>query len=138
MSGFVIDASAILSWCFVEEQPDDAEALLQRLVAAGLAAPAHWPFEVANILWVAERKRRINAAAANAFVDLIEQLGVTLDTQSFAMALRDSRVLALAHNLTVYDAAYLELALRRGAGLVSKDAALLRAAEAAGVTTIAV
>jgi predicted nucleic acid-binding protein len=138
VSGFVIDASAILSWCFVEEQPKDAEALLQRLVAAGLAAPAHWPFEVANILWVAERKRRIDAAAANVFVDLIEMLGVALDAQSSAMALKESRALALAHNLTVYDAAYLELALRRGAGLVSKDNALLSAAEAAGVRTVAV
>lgn len=138
MSAYVIDASAMLAWCFVEEQPTDAEALLQRLVASGLMAPPHWPFEVANILWVAERKKRISASDATAFVDLIDQLDIEIDAASGARAWHETRSLALRHALTVYDAAYLELAMRRGSGLVSKDRSLLAAAAAVGVSTIAV
>jgi predicted nucleic acid-binding protein len=134
----VIDASAMLAWCFDDEAPVDAARKLDELVQEGLMAPGLWPLELGNILWAAERSKRIDPARVKEFLNLLSGLAVGIDPETPARALHETRTLAMASGLTVYDAAYLELAMRKGAGLASKDKALLKAAKKLGVRTVAV
>jgi predicted nucleic acid-binding protein len=110
---------------------------MDRLVDGGMAAPAHWPLEVTNILWEGERRRRISPGDATDFIETIEELGVKIDAETSRRAWRDIHLLAREEKLTTYDAAYLELAMRVNAALVSKDAELLKAAKRRGVSIIA-
>lgn len=133
---FVIDASAILAWCFLDEIPKDSAKLLAQFRLTGLAAPAHWPLEVVNILGLAQRKGRVSALQIDEFLELVEGLDVEIDAETAQRAWVETRALGIAHGLTSYDAAYLELALRKGARLVTKDADLIGAAKALKVSVI--
>lgn len=125
---FVLDASAVLAWCFLDEQPADSDAILKRLRTDALAAPSHWPLEVTNILSLAQRKGRISPDQIAEFLEQIEGLDVEIDAETSDRAWVEIRALAMLEGLTTCDAAYLELAMRRDARLVSKDADLLSAA----------
>ena len=79
---FVIDASAILSWCFEDERADNADALMRRLVRGGMVAPSHFPLEVVNTLRVTQRRKRVTPQEAAAFVALLEALRIEIDQQN--------------------------------------------------------
>jgi len=136
VTAYVVDASAMLCWCFEDETPRGAPALLKKLIENDVSAPAHWPLEVCNTLWQGERRRRISAEEADRFTALVDALDVEIDRDTGTLAWTVLRALARAEGLTVYDAAYLELADRLGATLVSKDTDLLAAARRAGVRVI--
>jgi predicted nucleic acid-binding protein len=125
----VVDASAVAGWLLPDEGSRDPAAILAGEEA--LAAPWLLWAELRNILVVNERRGRLPAGLAEQLVEAVEGLGIALDT-----APSGPGVLALArrHGLTVYDALYLELALRRHGRLATLDAALGRAAEAEGVS----
>ena len=131
--GLVLDASVALAWCFADEATPATLDVLQRLEAAPATAPALMPLEIANILALAERRRRITPARVAEFVALIAGLPIVIDEQGTARALREVLDLARAERLTAYDASYLELAMRLGIALASKDATLRRAATGLGV-----
>lgn len=95
--------------------------------------PSLWPLEVANALLAGERRKRTTAAKVSQFLSLLQALPVRLDGETSPRAWHDTLHLARAHGLSVYDAAYLELALRRGLPLASLDAGLKAAAGAVGV-----
>ncbi|OQW60949.1 MAG: hypothetical protein A4S17_02255 [Proteobacteria bacterium HN_bin10] len=137
MTAYVIDASAMLAWCFDDEQPKNPLGLLRKLRQGGLAAPVHWPLELTNIVCNSEKKGRITPADARSFVQLVESLGVAIDFETPRRAWSDIIALARAEKLTTYDAAYLELAMRMRATLVSKDDDLLKAAKRNSVSTLA-
>lgn len=137
MTAYVIDASAMLAWCFDDEKPQDPLGMLRKLKQGGMVAPAHWPLELTNIVWNGEKKGRIAAADARSFISLVESLGVAIDFETPRRAWSDVLALARAEGLTTYDAAYLELAMRLRATLVSKDSDLLKAATGSGVKTLA-
>lgn len=124
----ILDASALVGWVM----PDETGLDLDRLLAAhdDLAAPGLLWAELRNILIVSERRGRLPAGMAEQIAGGIDALGITLDHAPDQAVVFD---LARRHSLTVYDALYLELALRRGGVLASLDAALLRAAGAEGV-----
>jgi len=129
----VVDASVALAWCLSDEEDDLAERVLVQVAADGAIAPAHWPLEVANGLLSAERRGRLEVAdsdqARRLLADLqIEIMPVELSTAA-GMVLDTAR----SHGLSVYDAAYLDLASFRGLALATLDADLSRAAAAAGV-----
>lgn len=127
---FVIDASAMLSWCFDDEKPRNADALMKRLVEGGMSAPALFPLEVTNTLWSSERKKRITWQQASAFVALVESLRIEIDLETPWRAWSEIRELSRREDISTYDASYLELAIRRQATLASFDKALLKAARA--------
>lgn len=127
---FVIDASAILSWCFDDEKPRNADALMQRLVDGGMMAPSLFPLEVTNTLWSSERKKRITWQQASVFVALVESLRIEIDMETPWRAWSEIRELSRREGLSTYDASYLELAIRRQATLATYDKALIRAAKA--------
>ena len=137
MSGFVVDASAALPWCFQDEATRESNELLVRLQSGEAAVvPGHWLTEVGNGLLMATRRGRIPLADVELFIASLGLLLVEIE-QISPFQLRD-RVLPLANsqNLTLYDAAYLELAQRRGLPLATRDAALGRAATNVGVVLL--
>jgi predicted nucleic acid-binding protein len=91
---------------------------------------------VANTLVVAERRGRINRAAAAAFLDLLAALPIVVDPESATHAWAGVITLAREPHLSAYDAAYLELALRRGLPLATRDQRLASAAETLGVPVL--
>ncbi len=133
MSAFVLDASATLVWFFEDEASGEGWELLASAQEAGVWVPPLWALEVGNILLAAERRQRTTTARIAAFVDELADMPVSVDQETTARALRDVLMLARAERLTTYDAAYLELAMRRGLPLATKDSALMAAARRLGV-----
>jgi predicted nucleic acid-binding protein len=112
VAGVVLDSSVVLSWCLPDEgalDPDDVQILV---AARGAIVPGHWSLEVANVLLMAERRGRIDARFRRAALDDLALLPIALDIETPARAWTDISGLAETHRLTVYDAAYLELAGR--------------------------
>ena len=137
MTGFVLDASVALAWCFDDEGTPAAWALLDRLHHAPAVVPVLWALEVGNILLGAEKRRRISQARSVEFLGILGALDIRVDPDQPGRAFRDVLPLARAQQLTIYDASYLELAMRLGLPLATKDAALVRAATTLRVATLA-
>lgn len=136
MAALVIDASLAVSWSIDEEITAERQQLLDAVDRHGAVVPAIWPLEVANGLMVASRRTRISEAAIARTLVELEHLPVHVDTQTGHHAWRRTVALGLAHRLTAYDAAYLELAIRLGLPLATLDVALARAARHEGVTVL--
>jgi predicted nucleic acid-binding protein len=137
MGPFVIDASATLPWCFADEASDATNALLTRLRTSDEAiVPAHWPLEVANALLIAVRRTRISPDDVLDFLADLEVLPIRVDTTTKDVVREKVFPLAEQYNLTIFDAAYLELAMRQGLPLATLDDDLLKAAHAVGVPLI--
>jgi predicted nucleic acid-binding protein len=138
VTGFVIDCSAAVTWCFEDEATPASDALLDRLGEESAAAPAIWPLELGNVLVTAERRGRIDAAQLAEFVALVRELPVVIDQETPQRAFDEVLALARAERLTTYDASYLELAMRLGVPLATQDKELRRAAERLGTPVLAV
>lgn len=131
---FVVDASVAAAWIMPDESVLAADTVLDRLIDDEALAPGIWWFEIRNLLIVNERRRRLTAAqSATALADL-EALSIRLDHAADDAVLFK---LCRQHRLTVYDAAYLELALREALPLATLDPALISAARAEGVRLLA-
>lgn len=128
---FVVDASVSMAWCFEDETSVVTEQVLDTLAGEGALVPSVWPLEVANVLLGAERSGRLSAAQGVRFVELLGQLPIAVDPAppGVAALLEAGR----RHHLTSYDAAYVLLAEREGFPIATLDAALARAAAAAGI-----
>ena len=137
MSALVIDSSAALSWCFEDEASPESDALFEQVRDQGAVVPGLWHLEVANVLLQAERRGRITTADVTMRLELIADLPIATDNETTARAWREILALARAEGLTTYDATYLELAIRRGFPLMTRDAALIAAAGRSGVSIAA-
>lgn len=131
----VIDAS-IVAPMVLDDEPPLPDAIAARLLAGPLTAPAHWPLEVGNILHVAERRRRIDRRSRDMALAYVRDLGVTIATGDDGRAWDNLSGLADAFTLTIYDAAYLDLAMRQRCALATLDAALVAAASRNAVELI--
>lgn len=134
MAGLILDSSIALSWCLPDK--GGADQVQQAVARAGAFAPVHWPLEIANALLMAERRQRITADFRNAALQDLGALPITLDAETTARAWHDTLRLAETHRLTMYDAAYLELAQRRSLPLATLDAELGTAARALGIALL--
>ena len=132
-TGIVIDASVALAWCSPDEASDYADDVLVALDGRTAMVPAIWPVEVANALLVGERRKRIRQPEVRRFLDLLKGLSILEDGQPFADTVSNILPLAREHDLSAYDAAYLDVAVRHGAPLATLDKALQKAGRAAGV-----
>ncbi len=130
MSGLVVDASVVIAWLFDDEKEPRADKVLENLKEDGALVPHLWHLETRNTLLVAERRRRLSARAVNERLDALKALPVRTDE---GPDLESAFDLARTHNLSIYDALYLELAKREGAELATLDRALGQAAVAEGV-----
>ena len=133
MKEFVLDCSATLPWVFASEATPETDAVLDLLAAGSKAwVPALWHLELGNVLLGAQRKKRIDKAGIERFLSALGVYDIEVDSETMGMAWSKTMGLAESFGLTVYDAAYLELALRRGIPLATLDRPLRTAMQAAG------
>jgi predicted nucleic acid-binding protein len=132
----VVDASIALTWAFEDESSDDSLDLLRRAESQAVHVPAIWWFEISNAITFASRRGRISEKERDRFFQLLEQLRPATDKVNRARILGPMANLSQTHSLTVYDASYLELAIRLGAQLATLDKELRVAATKAGVSLI--
>ena len=133
MKELVLDCSATLPWVFESEATKATDALLDHLARGAKAwVPALWHLELANVLLVAKRRGRIDQAGIEKFLGTLALYDITVDSDTMTNAWAKSLALAESYDLSVYDAAYLELALRRGLPLATLDTALAAAMKRAG------
>lgn len=133
---FVVDSSVALSWCFEDERTPATQAVLEQVGESGAVAPQHWPLEVLNGLMMAERRQRVAAARRRQLADFLRDLPITLDPDTTIQVWGATQGLAERFRLTLYDAAYLELAHRKRLSLASLDQDLRKAGAALGVTLL--
>jgi predicted nucleic acid-binding protein len=130
---FVLDCSMTMSWFFDDEASEYAEAVEDSFASASAVVPSLWALEVANALIVGERRKRATEAKVAQFLGLLKTLPISTDDETASRAWHESLRLARAHQLSAYDASYVELAIRRGIPLATLDDRLKAAADAAGV-----
>ena len=131
MPAIVVDSSVTCAWCFSDEQTDYTRTILNAVSDRFDAiVPRLWAYEVRNVVLMGLRRKRITQAAAEEFLQSLADLSFILtDPPSYDAVF----ALAARHGLTIYDAAYLDLAMREGVPIASLDSALIRAASQSGV-----
>ncbi len=135
--GFVADSSVGVAWAVLSQSSDAAADLLNDVASgAALVVPVLWTFEVANSLLVLVRRNRITPQQCARACGELMRLNPIADEEGPRLALSKISDLAKQYALSVYDAAYLELAMRRRLPLASRDVALNKAAKLSGVRTL--
>jgi predicted nucleic acid-binding protein len=133
---FVLDASVALLWFVPQTNPigvEYASATLNALKESQALVPSLFALEAANVVAKVESKGIVTEADSQRFIALLGRLNIVTDQATAARALGDTLNLARRHQLSAYDAAYLEIALRAGLPLATLDANLAKAATTAGV-----
>ena len=133
---FVLDCSMTMAWVFPDEASESTDALRESLIKHSAIVPVLWPIEVGNVLLVATRRGRITADDWPRIRDDLEALPIHVDPESCDRVLDTVLPIANQHELSVYDAVYLELALRLGMPLATLDQKLTAAGKAAGVEVL--
>jgi len=125
----VLDASTMIAFLLADETSPVAEEAMRVAEAEGAVAPVIWWYEIRNALVVSQRRRRLSKSEADTLLEAIVRLRIEIDRDTPETIVH----LARKRAITIYDAAYLELALRREHLLATLDADLARAATAEGV-----
>ena len=126
---FVIDNSVVMTWCFKDENSQYSDFILNMLESDTAIVPLIWPLEVTNVLLVAEQKKRISEADSTRFIALLSELPILVDQEPPERMIKEIFALARKHNLSSYDASYLDLAMRKGLPIATLDKNLLAAAK---------
>ena len=124
---FVVDNSVVMSWCFKDETNNYADKILDRLTESAAVVPSIWPFEVVNVLLVAERQKRLSESDSIRFLTILSQLPIVVEYQRPEM-MQELLALARSNNLSSYGASYLDLAIRKGFPIATQDNRLIEAA----------
>ena len=132
----VVDCSMVLAWCFEDEQTDATRQLFDEMADGTAIVPSLWFVEVANALATSERKRRITPRKSAEFVDVLDMFDIEIDDDGVVLAYQRLVPFCRLYGLTAYDAAYLELAVRRKSPLASLDESLRGAARKLGVEVL--
>jgi predicted nucleic acid-binding protein len=133
---FVLDASVALLWLAPNTNPagvEYARDVLETLKESQALVPSLWSLEVGNVITKIEAKNIVTEADSQRFIALLERLNIVTDPATASRALGDTLSLARRYKLSVYDAAYLELALRMSHPLATLDTDLAKAATLAGI-----
>jgi predicted nucleic acid-binding protein len=134
---FIVDASVGFSWVYQGQATPETDHLLNEVAAgATVIVPALWFLEVSNLLLIAQRRHRLTATQRKAAMEKLTAMQFTVDDEGTRHAFGKTSELAEKHGLTIYDATYLELAVRRSLPLASRDEALKRAAKHCGVKSL--
>jgi predicted nucleic acid-binding protein len=133
LNGIAIDASVALAWCFPDEASNYADSVLLALENQTVIVPTIWAVEITNALLVGEWRKRIRQPEIRRFVDLLKGLSVVEERQKFAETVSNVLPLAREYDLSAYDAAYLDVAIRHEIPLATLDAAMQKACTAAGI-----
>jgi predicted nucleic acid-binding protein len=133
LDAFVLDASVTLAWYFEGESNTYADAVADQFPAVQAIVPAIWPLEVANAVVIGERRKRGTILTATQWATYLSALPIAVDESLLRRTFNDILAIARDQTLSVYDASYLELAIRSGLPLASLDTKLRAAAKALGV-----
>ena len=133
---FVLDCSVTMAWIFPDEATEATNGLLESFEKGSAFVPCLWPIEVGNVLLVATRRGRVRVEEWPRIRQYLEALPMEIDPISVANAIGPSLELAHRHELSLYDAMYLELAVRMRMPLATLDRALGAASRAAGVEVL--
>lgn len=129
----VLDSSLTVAWLYREEATKSVDEVFENLIQASAWVPALWHLEVANVLQMGIRRQRHGADFRDRVLSDLSDFPIHVDAETQRQAWGATVRLAERHGLTVYDAAYLELALRRGLPLATLDEDLRTAAMSHGV-----
>lgn len=129
----ILDSSATLGWFYPDETTVLLNELFDRVAILGAFVPELWKIEVANSLSQGIRRRRLTISERNEALTDLDALSITIDRHTGKYAWKETLALADKHSLTVYDATYLELALRLALPLATLDDDLRKAAEREGL-----
>ena len=129
----VLDSSITVAWLYREEATKAVDKLFESLIEVSAWVPALWHLEVANVLQIGIRRQRHAADFRDRMLSDLSEFAIHVDAETHRQAWGPTARLAERHRLTVYDAAYLELALRRGLPLATLDRELRAAAMSDGV-----
>lgn len=135
-AAFVLDCSVTMAWCFGDEATAASFAVLDRLDRETALVPSHWFLEVANVLGLAEKRRRMTAGATTEFLKLLGTLDIEVDNVTPDRVFPHVLPLCRDYGLTSFDAAYLELAVRRQLPLASLDTDLRAGARKVGIKVL--
>jgi predicted nucleic acid-binding protein len=131
---WVVDSSIALAWALPDETSKEADRFLGRIsTGSTLWVPALWWYETANALLMAQRRKRLGEAERIRLMELYQRLPIRTDVALDSDVVWRLHTLAIEYNLSAYDAAYLELAQRRGLGLATVDRPLRLAAQRVGM-----
>jgi predicted nucleic acid-binding protein len=133
MNPLVLDCSVTMAWCFEDECDALADAVLDAVTEVEAWVPSLWPIEVANVLLVAERRGRLSPADSARFIELVGGLPITVDDRAHERALGPVLSTGREFDISAYDASYLELAMRLGGSLATRDDRLRTACTTAGI-----
>lgn len=125
-----------LAWHFEDEASALVSAVARRALSESVAVPLHWHLEITNALLRGERRKRTSTSATSAFLERLQDLAMEVETVDPVRVGLVLLPLARSHRLSVYDAAYLDLAMRRGLPLATTDKSLAAAARGVGVAVI--
>lgn len=125
----VLDCSSTMSWLMPDEITKNSETLLDYVVDNGAVVPSIWHIELGHSLLKAEKYKRINKSLRLELIETINDLPIDIDIYTIQYALNQTIELAEKYNLSLYDATYLELALRLKYPLASLDNDLIKAAK---------
>lgn len=134
MKFFVLDCSVTMAWCFEDEKNDFSDKLLKSLNSSKAIVPAVWSLEVQNVLYVAERKKRISREQSTIFINFLNELPIEIDLTLSDFINKKILEISRKYSISAYDAAYLELALRKDIPFASLDKMLNDASKKAGVS----
>ncbi len=132
----VVDTSLIIAWLLQEERSSQAEEVARLIIEDGAWVPQLFSIEVANVLLQAVRRKRITELYADEQLRRLEDVSLSIDPETNDHSWSTTYRLAVDEGLTVYDATYLELALRRDAVVATLDADLAAAARRRGLTVL--
>jgi len=133
----VLDNSVVMRWLFGDGEQEAIEysnRILDLLAQEenGAIVPCIWALEVGNVIVRAESKGLLQEARSAAFLGILQNMPIEIDSRSNQQALGDTLQVARRYQLSAYDASYLELALREGLALATNDDALRKALASAG------
>lgn len=132
-ASFVVDCSLTMAWLFNDEATSHTTKLLSRLEAETALVPALWHLEVTNVLAIAERQKRITPDESDAFISELVKLDIEVEHEAATRAFDHLLPLCRKHQRTSYDAAYLDLALRRKLPFATLDEPLRKVAKKLGI-----
>lgn len=131
---WVIDASVGLAWVHPAQATEQSDNLLRQLKeGVTLIVPALWFLEMANALLVLERRKKLKASERHEALSVLRALKTKPDLEGVILAFGKVSELAEHHGLSIYDATYLELALREQIPLATHDVPVQKAAKECGV-----
>jgi predicted nucleic acid-binding protein len=133
LDAFILDASVTVAWYYRDEADPYADAVARRFPGVKALVPSVWPLEVANAILIGERRKRDAVVTIPQFVSNLSALSIAVDEQNFARVFGAALALARDHDLSAYDASYVELAIRSSLPLATLDDRVRAAATALGI-----